>query len=150
MENRDPVRIGTSQPSTGEWLASRDRDTEWQAYVQCHPGPTLGGAALVGLVAGCWIAGGFSRNDPTRSGGSSSTRMSASALVPEPLKAAGSDLLPAARASWQRLTSRVEGLVNRVIDEVADATERALVPSLVSHVETLLEGRDRPRARNPF
>jgi hypothetical protein len=35
----------------------------------------------------------------------------------------------------------VEALANRVIDEVADAAERVVVPALVHGVETLLEGR---------
>jgi hypothetical protein len=46
----------------------------------------------------------------------------------------------------QRLGARIEGLVNRVIDEVADATERALVPALVGGVEHLFEGRGRRTA----
>jgi hypothetical protein len=53
----------------------------------------------------------------------------------------GADRLEAVSASWRRLASRVEGLVNRVIDEVADATERALVLALVGGVQTHLEGR---------
>jgi hypothetical protein len=51
------------------------------------------------------------------------------------------DRLGAVSASWQRLGSRVEALANRVIDEVADAAERVVVPALVHGVETLLEGR---------
>ena len=98
-------------------------------------------------MAGWWIAGGM--KDLGRDRGSS-TRLNAGALVPESLKTAGSDLSPVARASWHRLASRLEGLLNRVIDEVADATERALVPSLVGRVETFLEGRDRRGAPNPF
>jgi hypothetical protein len=51
---------------------------------------------------------------------------------------AGSDRFAAANASWQRLASRIEGLVNRVIDDVADAAERALVPALVGGVQAFL------------
>jgi hypothetical protein len=47
----------------------------------------------------------------------------------------------AASASWQRLASRLEGLVNRVIDDVADAAERALVPALVGGVQAFLDAR---------
>jgi hypothetical protein len=43
-------------------------------------------------------------------------------------------------ASWQRLGSRIEGLVNRMIDDVASAAERALVPALVAGVEAFIEG----------
>ena len=48
---------------------------------------------------------------------------------------------PPVSASWQKLGSRVEGLVNRVIDEVVDATERALVPALVGGVQAFFEER---------
>jgi hypothetical protein len=51
------------------------------------------------------------------------------------------DRLLAVTASWQRLGSRMEGLVNRIIDDVADATERALVPALVAGVEAFLDRR---------
>ena len=47
----------------------------------------------------------------------------------------------AVTASWQRLGARVEGLVNRMIDDVADAAERMVVPALVGGVEALLTGR---------
>jgi hypothetical protein len=60
-----------------------------------------------------------------------------------------SDRLGAVTASWQRLGSRVEALANRVIDEVADAAERAIVPALVGGIEALLEGGRRSRRGAP-
>jgi hypothetical protein len=43
----------------------------------------------------------------------------------------------------------VEALANRVIDEVAEAAERIVVPALVHGVETLLEGGRRSTGRRP-
>ena len=60
--------------------------------------------------------------------------------VPARLEPRVDRLLPVT-ASWQRLGSRMEGLVNRIIDDVADATERMLVPALVAGVETFLDRR---------
>jgi hypothetical protein len=61
----------------------------------------------------------------------------------------GVERFAAANASWQRLASRIEGLVNRVIDDVADAAERALVPALVGGVQAFLDGRAARPAHRP-
>jgi hypothetical protein len=87
-------------------------DMDWRTYVERYPGAVIAGAALAGLVAG-WLTGRADAVDGSM-----------------------------ARASWQRLGSRVETLMNRVIDEVADATERALIPALTGGVQTLFERRD--------
>jgi hypothetical protein len=67
--------------------------------------------------------------------------MDAVALIPARLETPGADHLMAVSEAWQRLGSRVEGLVNRVIDEVADAAEGALVPALVGSVQAFLAER---------
>jgi hypothetical protein len=67
--------------------------------------------------------------------------------IPARVEAVGVERFAAVNASWRRLGSRVEALVNRVIDDVADATERALVPAVVGGLQALFEGRERPGHR---
>src|SRR4029453_16743133 len=64
------------------------------------------------------------------------------------LQSAG-DPIKGPSASLQKLDSRGEGLVNRVIDELADAAERTLVPALVVGLQALFEGRRTQDARRP-
>jgi hypothetical protein len=144
-----PSRSGTYQSPMGEWSTPPSGDRQWEAYVRRHPGPALAGAALLGLMAGCWITGGF-KSKSLADDEESSSRMYMGALAQGRSDLAGRDRLPAVRASWHKLASRLEGLVNRAIDEMADATERMLVPTLVSRIETLFEGQGRRAAREPF
>jgi hypothetical protein len=53
----------------------------------------------------------------------------------------GGDKFTAPGRIWQQVDSRIGALANKVIDEVADATERALVPGLVAGLQRLFEGR---------
>ncbi len=114
----------------------------WQTYVERYPASMLAAAALVGVAVGRRIARGTHETaDRGHGWGWSSaagmdtvTRIPAR-VEPEPGR------FTAANASWQRLASRIEGLVNRVIDDVADAAERALVPALVGGVQAFLDGR---------
>jgi hypothetical protein len=69
--------------------------------------------------------------------------------VPGQLEPPEAHPLAGITASWQRLGSRVEGLVNRGIDDVADAAERALVPALVGGVQAFFEGRAAGPASRP-
>lgn len=115
---------------------------QWQTYVERYPAPILAAVTLLGIAVGRRIARGFNINGhhghgrqwTSAAAGSAGIRVTESRLEPE------ADRRGAATASWQRLGSRVEGLVNRVIDDFADAAERALVPALVSGVQALFEG----------
>jgi hypothetical protein len=120
----------------------------WRTYVERYPAPVLVGAAAVGLVVGRLlarriVAGNGHEWTPAEQGLPSPVRSSAT-FVTVP-----ADRLGAVTASWQRLGSRVEALANRVIDEVAEAAERIVVPALVHGVETLLEGGRRSTGRRP-
>jgi hypothetical protein len=121
---------------------------QWETYVERHPGPVLVGAALVGLFVGRRIARGLRGNDHPGNGPWTAGEASLAPALGSGHGATGAARLTAAGASWQRLGSRVEALVNRLIDEVADASERVIVPGLVGAVETLLEGR-RTERRTP-
>jgi hypothetical protein len=132
--------------TVGELRRKVGETMQWQTYVERHPAPILVGAALVGALVGRRLARGIAGNtagnghDAWTAGdaGTASPVLSSTRFVT--VKA---DRLGAVSASWQRLGARVEALANRVIDEVADAAERAIVPALVGGVEVLLEGRGR-------
>ena len=116
---------------------------KWQTYVERYPVPILAASALVGLAVGRRIGRALHSGDhPATS--LQWTAADAVTRIPARLEAAAtSDRFAAVSASWQRLGSRVEGLVNRVIDDVADATERALLPAIVGGVQALFEGHAR-------
>jgi hypothetical protein len=111
---------------------------QWQTYIKGYPASVLITAALLGAMVGRRLA---SHMGP-------GTRPSASDWEAEAGRSVAARVAPgtvqphsAATASWERLATRVEALVNRVIDEVADATEEALVPALVGGMRALLDGR---------
>jgi hypothetical protein len=126
---------------------------QWQTYVKRHPVPILAGAALVGLVVGRRVAQGL--NGGAHGGtGHGWTSPAADADTMPRLAArseAGSPSLDAMAASWHRLGARVEGLVNRMIDDVADTAERVLLPAIANGVESFLAaGRPRPVSRSSY
>jgi hypothetical protein len=117
---------------------------QWQTYIERYPGTILAAAALLGVAVGRRLARGLAGNGHPDAEGDWTSGPSAAASmarVPARLEGDARGGAAVAAASLQRLGSRVEGLVNRMIDDVADAVERALVPALVGGVEALLEGR---------
>jgi hypothetical protein len=126
--------------TTGELRRKAGEAMRWQTYVERHPAATLAAAALLGVALGRRIARGVNGSeDRSRGWGWTSAAAGMDTVTRIPARVeAGSDRFAAANASWQRLASRIEGLVNRVIDDVADAAERALVPALVGGVQAFL------------
>jgi hypothetical protein len=113
---------------------------QWQTYLERYPAPILAAVTLVGIAVGRRIARGVNGNGHHGHEGQwTSAAASMDSVTRNPAQPEA-DRLRALTASWQRLGSRMEGLVNRVIDDVADAAERALVPALVSGVQTFFEG----------
>ena len=138
----DRTRADIAQ-TTGELRRKAGEAMQWQTYVERYPGPVLAGAALLGVAVGRRIARGISRGADRGHGRewtSVAAGMDSVTRIPARVET-GADRFRAASASWQRLASRVEGLVNRAIDEVAEAAERALVPALVGGVQAFLDGR---------
>jgi hypothetical protein len=123
---------------------------EWRAYLERYPASILAGAALLGAAVGRRIARGANgrahRGDP-REWTPVAAELESVVRLPAQLPPAD-EPLAAVTASWQRLGLRVEGLVNRIIDDVVDATERVLVPTLVASVEAFLGARN-PRSHRP-
>ena len=127
---------------------------DWQTYVERYPAAALAGAVVVGLVLGRVVARSFGPNGHGLETGWSPGGERVTGGGRPAAAGVGSQVGAAARASWHRLGSHVESLVNRVIDEVAEAAERTLVPALVGGAQTLFEGRhtstlNGPAAGNP-
>jgi hypothetical protein len=127
--------------TAGELRRKAGEAMQWQTYVERYPLPILAAAALLGVAVGRRIAGRTGNGADQANGPrwTPAAGMESLPRLPARLEA-DSDRFAAVSASWQRLASRVEGLVNRVIDDVADAAERALVPAVVGGVQALLEG----------
>jgi hypothetical protein len=111
----------------------------WQTYLERFPISILAGTALVGLAVGRRIARGPVPGGVRPSAWSpAATVVDAVVTIPAAIQARG-DRFPHVTASWQRLGGRVERLVNRMIDDVANVVERAVVPVLVGAVQGLFE-----------
>jgi hypothetical protein len=130
--------------TAGELRWNAGEAMKWQTYVERYPVPILGAAALAGVVLGRQIARTLARgpveNGDGRPWTSAAAGMDSVSRLPARLEPiTGSHA--AVTASWQKLGSRIEGLVNRIIDDAADAAERALLPALVGGVEAFFAGR---------
>ena len=126
--------------TTNELRGKAGDAMRWQTYFERYPMATLMGAALVGVAAGRRIAFGVAREPAPRPWASGVSGMEAVARIPTRLEA-DAEAHSAVAASWNRLGGRVEGLVNRVIDDLADSVERALLPALAGAVDRFLGGR---------
>jgi hypothetical protein len=130
--------------TAGELRGKAGEAMKWQTYVERYPAPILGAAALAGAVLGRRIARGLTRRAVEHGSGppwiSAAAGMDSVSRLPARLEPIA-ESRAAITASWQRLGSRIEGLVNRIIDDDADAAERALLPALVGGVEAFLAGR---------
>jgi hypothetical protein len=119
----------------------------WQTYVGRYPVSSLLGAVLLGAAVGRRLARELeSGQDPGP--WVAAAGLEAVTRIPARLEAGGA-VPTAASASWERLGGRVEGLVNRIIDDVADALERAVLPALAGAVEAFLGGPAGAPARRP-
>ncbi len=120
---------------------------QWQTYVERYPVSSLLGAVLLGAAVGRRLAREI---ESERDAGPwvAAAGREAVTRIPARLEAGGSGPTMAS-ASWERLGGRVEGLVNRIIDDVADALERAVLPALTGAVEAFLGGPGGAPARRP-
>jgi hypothetical protein len=116
--------------TAGELRQKVGKAMQWQTYVERHPAPILGTVALLGFTVGRRLAQSLMGGSPAAAR----------------LQSAGD---PVPSVSLQKLDSRVEALVNRVIDELADAAERTLVPALVVGLQALFQGRRTQDASRP-
>jgi hypothetical protein len=143
----DATRASIAE-TVGEVRQKVGEAMQWQTYVDRYPAPVLAAAAFIGVVAGRRLARRVATSErrpgPDPRFGPGWDPAEADPQAPGPARARleppDRDRFAAANAAWHRLGSRVEALVNRVIDEVADATERVLVPALVGGVQALLAG----------
>src|SRR4029450_452488 len=130
----EATRMSLSE-TAGELRQKVGKAMQWQTYVERHPAPILGTVALLGFTVGRRLAQSLMGGAP--------------ALAR--LQSAG-DPIKAPSASLQKLDSRVEALVNRVIDEIAERAhpaERPPLPPLVVALQALSEGPRTQDARRP-
>jgi hypothetical protein len=114
---------------------------DWRTYLDRYPGVTLVGAAVLGAVVGRAVGSrmGDGREHAEPAGGY---------LMARSESAARSGGLAVMRDSWSRAGSRLEGIVNRVIDEVADLVEHSALPAMMSRLRAVTH-LDRPSGSNP-
>lgn len=98
---------------------------DWRSYVQRYPLASLGVALAAGLLIGRRIGGVVLEMSSRGNGAESSFSWS-------PPRQFGD--------SWARAGSRLESIVNRVIDEAGDKVEQFLVPSLIGGFARLVGG----------
>ncbi len=151
--------------TVGELRGKVGETLDWRHYVNRYPGASLTLAVAVGMVVGRGVATLVLRRDggaqPERYGyggydprlaesfgesGLTTTEARAQAAYESREHAAGSALSGARRAVGQslnqsvgRLGSRLEAIVNRLIDDVAEAVETTAVPAFTAWVRDLLE-----------
>ena len=113
--------------TVGEIREAVTHAIDWRERVKGHPGASLGIAAGTGLIVGRWIGGKITRSDTP---GRLHSEAAAWTRPSHPTSLGASQMGPRMLdGSIHRAASRAESLVNRVIDEVADAVEAgALVP----------------------
>lgn len=133
----------------------------WRAYVERYPATTLAGAVALGLMVGRQVGtrivpdGGQRAVSNSYSEGGEIGHDVRGVLPAGPERAgSGHSLLASLGTSWARAGSRLESLVNRLIDDLAETAEQHLVPVLVSSVQDFfprrqeLETAHGPRARH--
>jgi hypothetical protein len=130
--------------TVGELREAVNQAMDWREHVKTHPGASLGIAAGAGLIVGRWVG--------TKIVGSEVPRGRARDVAgwtrpshPTSLGASQGRILDGSR---HRAASRAESLVNRVIDEVADAVEAGALVPLFARLRDFLHESAAP-ARRP-
>jgi hypothetical protein len=123
---------------------------DWRTYVGLYPLASLGAAMVGSALIGRWL------------GAMVQERFDGGAALTEGMSQAGSHGLGSTRTgggtshdsgprptsqSWARATSRLEDIVNRLIDVAGDTIERVLLPTLMDGFARLLGG-DRAPSRS--
>jgi hypothetical protein len=115
---------------TVQELRGRVSETmDWRTYVDRYAGVMLVGATVAGVLVGRAVG--------TRLGGNDSEARTAEGYVVAPSERASiarSGTFTVMRGSWSRAGSRLEGIVNRVIDELADLLEHGAVPAMMARL----------------
>jgi hypothetical protein len=112
---------------------------DWRTYLDRYPGAALIGAAVIGAAVGRAVGSRMQDGQD----GSGRTEPAGSYLMARSESAARSSGLSVMRDSWSRAGSRLEGIVNRVIDELADLVEHSALPAMMSRLRSAAH-LDRP------
>ena len=109
---------------------------DWRSYIERYPMASLTMAAGTGMLLG-------------RRLGSLAEMPSDGSIVHRSVSQVSqvSQIMPASSGRfsepWARAGSRLESIVNRMIDEAGDTIERVLVPTVISGLARLLGGGER-------
>jgi hypothetical protein len=111
-----------------------------RSYIRRYPMASLGAAVVAGAVVGRWVGGRAA--DVYESGGRAlpGAGLTAAATAGWSRAASSAAMSP----SWSRAGSRLETIVNRMIDEAGDTIEQVLLPSLMNSFARLLGGDRAP------
>jgi hypothetical protein len=133
--------------TVGEIREAVTHAIDWRERVKTHPGASLGIAAGTGLIVGRWIGGKITRPDMT--GHIPGEAATAWTRPSHPTSLGASQTSPRMLdGTIHRAASRAEGLVNRVIDEVADAVEAGALMPLFSRLRDFLYSSASPARRS--
>jgi hypothetical protein len=116
---------------------------DWRSYIERYPMASLTMAAGTGIIIGRRLG---SLAEPGTDGGILHRSLSqVSHVSQQVIPASGRKL----SEPWARAGSRLESIVNRLIDEAGDTVERVLVPTLISGLARLLSSGDRTALGHP-
>ncbi len=100
---------------------------DWRTYFERYTGLSLVGAAVVGMVVGRVVGMRVRVAD-----GAPVAPAYATALPERVSERSGG--LVRMRDSWARAGARIEGIVNRFVDEVADLVEHGALPAVMQRI----------------
>ena len=117
---------------------------DWREHVKTHPGASLGIAAGAGLIVGRWVGTKITGSDAPAPG---RARRGGGLVAGVHVKSVGAPPGRMLDGSRHRAASRAESLVNRVIDEVADAVEAGALVPLFARLRDFLRESAAPARR---
>jgi hypothetical protein len=128
---------------------------DWREHVKTHPGTSLGVAATTGMLMGRWVGAklGDTAGGADLPGGRVGLQSAmASAAHTDGVAAADHGARDPAlprlvNQTWTRVGSRLEGIVNQVIDDVAQTVETVIIPPLLARIRGFFGSGGRPETR---
>lgn len=116
---------------------------DWREHVKTHPGTSLGVAATTGMLMGRWV--GAKLGDTAGGADLPGGRVGLQSAM---ASAAHTDGVAAAdHGARDPALPRLEGIVNQVIDDVAQTVETVIIPPLLARIRGFFGSGGRPETR---
>jgi hypothetical protein len=112
---------------------------DWRYYVERYPVASLGLAMAAGMIVGRRVGTMLTDGSSARPAAYAGTSAGYVRRDTSP-SYVRSDAAKRVGESLTRVGTRLESMVNRMIDEAADTVERTLVPSMMTSLSRLLGG----------